>query len=407
MKIGKFAETNQLSIDTIRHYMELGLIVPEKRGGQYYFDEKSQNHLNEVISLKNMGFSLNEVKTIFLFRSFGKLTPYQEDEYYKAFFKNKHKSIEEEIYKLSEIKLRLEYKIQELSQKTSKSKYKIGIDIKTLGLFKCLKCQGELMLSDGEITNNQIMNGKLRCSCGEEYTIESGILKIESSDNDKQFDYKYDYDYIREYINFTDAAFLDNVYRGLQWIQNKVDFTSFNNKVILELGSGAGIFLRYIYDDLPEDCVYIAVDHDINRHNFVKNMLEMADCKRNIIFICSDFLKIPIKRKSIDVLIDFSGTTNYSFQSSEFLLELANDYVKDKAILLGTYILFKNFSINSLIEEKYRKNFIFKNIEEGIRELKYVIQEAVFSDYIDNGGKYEDFFIKGEKIYTYAIKAER
>lgn len=30
MKIGAFAKANQTSIDTIRHYMDLNLIVPEK-----------------------------------------------------------------------------------------------------------------------------------------------------------------------------------------------------------------------------------------------------------------------------------------------------------------------------------------------------------------------------------------
>ena len=35
MKIGKFGEVNNLSIDTIRHYMDLSLIIPEKRG--HYF----------------------------------------------------------------------------------------------------------------------------------------------------------------------------------------------------------------------------------------------------------------------------------------------------------------------------------------------------------------------------------
>ena len=31
MKIGKFGEVNNISIDTIRHYMDLSLIIPEKR----------------------------------------------------------------------------------------------------------------------------------------------------------------------------------------------------------------------------------------------------------------------------------------------------------------------------------------------------------------------------------------
>ncbi len=37
MKIGKFGELNNISIDTIRHYMDLGLIIPEKKGRSLFF----------------------------------------------------------------------------------------------------------------------------------------------------------------------------------------------------------------------------------------------------------------------------------------------------------------------------------------------------------------------------------
>ncbi len=37
MKIGKFGEVNNLSIDTIRHYMDLSLIIPEKKGRTLFF----------------------------------------------------------------------------------------------------------------------------------------------------------------------------------------------------------------------------------------------------------------------------------------------------------------------------------------------------------------------------------
>lgn len=33
MKIGKFGEVNNISIDTIRHYMDLGLLIPERKEG--------------------------------------------------------------------------------------------------------------------------------------------------------------------------------------------------------------------------------------------------------------------------------------------------------------------------------------------------------------------------------------
>lgn len=405
MRIGKFAEANKLSIDTIRHYMDLGLIIPEKQGGQYSFDDRCQEDLKNILSMKDMGFTLNEIKSIFMFIRLGKLTPYQEDEYYKAFYINKHNIVEKQIQELTDIKKKLEVRIQELSQNVSRSSFNIGIDIRILSFFKCLKCSGDLELLDGNIKNNQIIDGKLKCTCGEEYDIQSGILianKFKSA-----LESKFNDEYIRDYINVTDIGYLENLYEGLEWTYKKASAMNLKNKVILELGSGVGFFLRNIYKDLPDDCLYIAVDHDINRHRFLKSMLQMAECKKNIIFICSDFLQIPIKKKSIDILLDLSGTSNYSFDHDEFLLQSVDGYMKDDAYLLGAYILFKNFAANSLIKDNCRKNFTLKCVKERIAGLKYNIIDEKLLDYVDKGGRFEDYFVKGEKVFSYLYLGKR
>ncbi|MFZ5969705.1 MAG: MerR family transcriptional regulator [Bacillota bacterium] len=405
MRIGKFAETNKLSIDTIRHYMDLGLIVPEKQGGQYYFDGRCQKNLEDILNFKSMGFNLNEIKTIFFYKSFGKLTTYQEDVYYKALFVDKYKKLEKEIEHLIEIKNNLQTKMENLGDGALKEASPRGIDLRTLNLFTCIKCSGSLILSDGTISNNQVIDGKLKCGCGEEYPVESGILKVGKFHEQSTLDLNHDH--VAEYINETDTAYLDNLYKGIEWACRKISGCDLNNKVLLELGTGMGFFLRNIYDELPEDCLYIAVDHNLERHKFLKSLFERTDCKRNIIFVCSDFLEVPIKEKSVDIVLDISGTSNYSFEHEAFLLDLVDPYVKDDGYLFGTYILFENFSRNSLIESKYRKNFMLKNIKEKIRALKYKPIDEKTTDYIDKGGKYESYFVEGERVNTYAFYGKR
>lgn len=405
MRIGKFAEVNELSIDTIRHYMDKGLIIPEKRNGQYCFDKSCQNDLKEILNLKSLGFTLNEAKTVLTYRRFGKLTPYQNEEHYSNIFAAKVSSITNQINELIDIKNNLEKKIQELTRNESKKQCIMGVHIKALDLLKCVRCDGDLMLSEGTIHYNQIINGKLSCICGETYSIEAGILKIGDESENSEMSFRSDF--ISDYINETDAAYLDNIYKSLEWGIKRLGTNELLNKVLLELGSGSGFFLRSIYNQLPENCLYIAVDHDIERHKFLKTMLQMAQCKRNILFICSDFLKVPIKDQTVDILLDLSGTSNYSFDHENFLLGLINKPIKEDALLLGSYILFKNFDVNTLIKEKYRKNFQIENIKRNIQSLQYKWMDEFTSDYINRGGKYEDYFIKGEEVYSYMFYGKR
>lgn len=405
MKIGKFANVNNLSIDAIRHYMDIGLIVPEKQGGQYSFDSRCQKDLEEILELKSIGFTLNEIKTIFLFKRLGELTPYQEEDYYKSLFINKHENVEREIRELSEAKERLQSKIESLSKVESKENFQIGIDFNALNLFRCVKCGGDLILTEGSINNNQIINGKLSCSCGEEYIIDSGILKVKNPYMVP--DYDSDHGHITRYINGTDIKYLDSLYKGLEWWHKKINTDQLQNKVLLEVGSGLGFFMRTIYNKLPDNCIYIAVDHSFERHKILRSILQRAEARKNIIFVCSDFLEIPIKEKSVDILFDISGTSNYSFVHEEFLLEGVNHYLKDNSYLFGSYILFKNFGFNSLIESRCRKNFMEKTIKEKLRQLSFKLIEEQTSDYIEKGGEFENFFVSGEKVYNYYFYGKR
>ncbi|MCQ6383699.1 MerR family transcriptional regulator, partial [Bacillus cereus] len=77
MKISKFAEVNNVSVDTIRHYMDLGLVIPEKKGSHYFFDEYCQKDIELILEYKWIGFSLNEIKELFLYKNLGKSLDYE------------------------------------------------------------------------------------------------------------------------------------------------------------------------------------------------------------------------------------------------------------------------------------------------------------------------------------------
>lgn len=107
MKIGEFSRKNNISIETVRHYIDLELINPYKKGGQYDFDENSQRSLNKVLELKSYGFTLNEIKSILIYESLGKFT-LEDSNLLKNIFKLKEKEISKKIQQL----LRMEEKLK-------------------------------------------------------------------------------------------------------------------------------------------------------------------------------------------------------------------------------------------------------------------------------------------------------
>ncbi|MGF9770543.1 methyltransferase domain-containing protein [Bacillus albus] len=405
MKISKFAKVNNVSIDTIRHYIDLGIIIPEKKGSHYFFDEYCQKDIELILEYKWLGFSLNEIKELFLYKNLGKSLDYEKNILYQSLFKVKYEKIEQEIKSLVEQKDKLKEVLNNLSKATEIPHSILGIDLKTLHLFKCFKCNGNLILEAGIINKNQIVEGKLICNCGEEYAITSGILAAgKSFEAHKRTSLE---ESISDYIHNTDHTFLENIQRGGEWAKKKLLQIDLNNKVLLDLGSGLGFFLRNIYEELPEDCLYIAVDRDLNKLLLLKDVIERRNVKRNIIFICSDFLNIPIQNYTADIVIDQSGTSNYSFEHENFLLHKLNSLFKPDCYLLSSFILFNKFSMNSQITPRLQENFKLSKVTKEIQNLQFQSIDESTSNYLKRGGKYEDFFVQGEEIYTYSFFGKR
>ncbi|CAM4127361.1 methyltransferase [Bacillus cereus] len=405
MKIGKFGEVNNLSIDTIRHYMDLSLIIPEKKGGHYFFDEYCQTDLELIIHYKDLGFSLNEIKELFFYKNLAKSMNYEKDIFYQSLFKLKYDKMEQEIELLEKKRDKLKGVLHDLLLTNETSNTIIGIDLSILHLLTCSKCRQKLILQDGIINNNQITEGKLICNCGEEYIITSGIITAGKSF--KANERTSLEDTISDYIHETDNAYLENMLKEGEWAKKKLIHLDLNNKLILDIGSGLGFFLRSIYEELPEDCLYIAVDRDFNKLLFLKDVLARKNPRRNILFICADFLNIPIQNRSVDIVIDHSGTSNYSFEHADFSLHELNPLFKSNCYLLSLFILFKNFSLNSQITNNFRANFTLSKIKKELQNLQFQYIDESTSNYLERGGKYEDFFVQGEEIYTYSFFGKR
>lgn len=68
LSIGEFSKLNQVTVKTLRHYEKIGLLLPaeidESSGYRYYHISQFQK-LQSILSMKEMGFALDEIKALF------------------------------------------------------------------------------------------------------------------------------------------------------------------------------------------------------------------------------------------------------------------------------------------------------------------------------------------------------
>ncbi len=401
MKIGQFAECNNISIDSIRHYMDMGLLLPEKKGSQYYFDKRCSEDIKDIIELKTHGFSLNEIRDILYIQRLATPIAYEKNQYYKGLYENKYKEVLEKLRELKKVENKLSEKINEIFNKVT-SCNNIGLDINVLSLLVCPLCNRNLLLEECHVKDTQIFSGLLKCKCGRCFSIEDGIIisdKSEFMENPFGSDIeKFFIDYLKE----SNEDFINILTKDIWWLSEYFKKGLNENLTVLELGVGYGVFLRNVYESLLDNMIYIAIDHNISILKSLKEMLTRINPNKRVIFICTDVMDIPIRQETIDTIIDVGGVVTHN----SFLLQDMDKYTKDKAAIFGSYIINENLPMGSVFQGLDATHFTLRNVKGSINKIKYNIIEDRVSKEFSLTGRYgvESDEKNKIKIYTCFLK---
>lgn len=120
LKIGDFSKLSRISIRMLRHYNEIGLLIPEnidKFTGYRYYSENQLPIANRITALKNMGFSLTMIIEI--------LMEYNNPIKLKNYLQIKQKEVIEERNLLEEKLKLLETTLNELERDDNVMKYNV------------------------------------------------------------------------------------------------------------------------------------------------------------------------------------------------------------------------------------------------------------------------------------------
>ena len=121
IKIGDFAKLGQVSIVTLRHYDEVGLLKPvsvDDASGYRYYSVSQLPRLNRILALKDLGFSLEQIEQVLAGLTVDQL---------RGMLKMKHAEVEQHIAREQERLMRIEARLGQIEQEDRMADYDVAL----------------------------------------------------------------------------------------------------------------------------------------------------------------------------------------------------------------------------------------------------------------------------------------
>lgn len=375
MRIGKFSEKHGVTQDTIRYYLDIGLLVTKKKGGQYQFSESDSKDMEQIMELKQLDFSLTDIQKILSFQRISGTNTDVFRKLYLPFLEAKKEKVDKELVKYNKMKEYLTLRIDEMKQQGVEKGDKLGIPMSALKILVCPLCQRSLNISDGTIHDNMIMKANIHCKCGYQVNINHGVLIDESAVRTKML-YGKKMPSKEEFLNNSSHVHVNFIYKGMATLVEYINkYQQIQTEFILELDNCVGFFLLQYIKYLSPNSTYILVEYDLERLLYLKRNLEMYYDHQHFIFLCCDHNRLPIAKASIDIAVDAHMTRAFAQSHGEFLLDYVYPLIKDKGLLVGNYLYAgsnsKMTSHPGLAEELLVRERILERLEaKGLQNLE-------------------------------------
>ncbi|MFA7533898.1 MAG: MerR family transcriptional regulator, partial [Tissierellaceae bacterium] len=158
MRIGEFASKHNTTIDTIRYYLELGLLISDKVGGQYRFDHNDSWDLEKIFELKLLDFSLSEIQELLCYHRLAGDRTIEYRKYYISLLMSQKEHFNNELSRFKAMKSLIDDKIMEFKSELEDIT-RIGLPLSFLDILVCPKCKRSVEINNGSLEKNMIISG--------------------------------------------------------------------------------------------------------------------------------------------------------------------------------------------------------------------------------------------------------
>ena len=165
-------------MDTVRYYMEIGLLLPQKNGKNYEFGDADVEDMAFIVGLKQYQLSINVLNEIMSLKRQLNSHDARITELIIRELKARRAEITEEISGLEQIAASIDKRLSEYSAQVPEPA-RLGLPLDFVALLRCPHCGRELNLEDTFIEKQQIISASAVCTCGCTMKIQDGVICAE------------------------------------------------------------------------------------------------------------------------------------------------------------------------------------------------------------------------------------
>lgn len=307
MRIGKFAQKYSVTIDTVRHYIHEGLLIPDTRSPQSEFGDRECRDMETILHMKQQNFSLKEIHQYLDITRVSNMTEPESIQMVRSLLEYKKGELQEEIEKLQDIIESIDEDLEDYNYDIGQGT-QTGLPIKALDLLICPDCGRALNLGNASLNSRYIFEGILRCSCGYHAEIKNGILRTKQSKSDQNRG--YDKPYITRFTyKPVSSQFVTYLEKSCDYIGDRLKKMDLKDKVVLESHVNAACFLYKHHQYVDSSCTYILIDKYPEILELYKSYIDSLRLDLDIVYIADATMNWPIKHGKVNVIID-AGSAN-------------------------------------------------------------------------------------------------
>ena len=119
LRIGAFCKNFGVSASTVRYYIHYGILIPETRNGQFLFSKSCVQDMAQIMELKELQFSLEEIHSLLTLRRKFNLAKKEGADSYLHLLNRQKERLTERLEKTKQQEALLEQIQKELISSTS------------------------------------------------------------------------------------------------------------------------------------------------------------------------------------------------------------------------------------------------------------------------------------------------